>query len=102
LDACIDPRAVRIFAGHDATTAFDLEWHTLTDHVLLRQVQGNFDVLVTIDKGFEFQHNLKRLDFGIVIAYVQRNTFAFYEAIEEELLEAVQRVRPGGVIHVYE
>jgi hypothetical protein len=28
---------------------------------------------VTIDKGFEHEHNLKKLSFGIVIVHVPRN-----------------------------
>ncbi len=80
LDACLDPRAARIFAAHEVRTAFELDWHKLKDHVLLSRVQGHFDVVVTLDKGFEFEHN---------------------QAIESKLQDAVNRVKAGQVIHVY-
>ena len=101
LDACIDPRAVQVFTGHDVRTAFDLGWHQLKDHALLPRVQGNFDVFATLDKGFEFEHNLRKLSFGFLVAHVPKNTLQFYEAIKTDLQTAVHRVRPGQVIHVY-
>jgi hypothetical protein len=100
LDACIDPKAAAVFEGHQVTTAFEAGWHQLKDHRLLPLLQGNFDVLVTIDGGFEYEHNLKRLSLGIVIAHVARNKVAFYRDLAPELLSAVERVKPGEVIHV--
>ena len=50
LDACVDPRAVRVFAGHEVRTAFDLGWHRLKDNHLLPLVQEQFDVFVTADR----------------------------------------------------
>jgi len=64
------------------------------------RAQGQFDVLVTIDKGFEFEANLKHLTFGIVIVHVRRNRVEYYGPIFRSLVEAVERVQAGEVIHV--
>ena len=100
LDACIDPRVSELFEGHDVTTAFQLGWHHLKDHVLLPRVQEQFDVLVTIDGGFEHEHNLKKLSLGIVIVHVSKNKLEFYRPLEPRLRDAVAAVRPGQVLHV--
>jgi hypothetical protein len=100
LDACMDPRAASVFVGHQVTTAFAAGWHRLKDHELLPLIQGSFDALVTIDGGFEHEHNLKDLSFGIVIVHVVRNKAAHYQDLAAELLAAVDRVKPGEVIHV--
>ena len=100
LDACVDPRAVKVFAGHEARSAFDLGWHQLKDHVLLPLVIQQFDVLVTIDQGFEYEHNLKKLRLAIVIVHVAKNKLEFYQALAPHLLEAVDAASPGMVIHV--
>jgi hypothetical protein len=44
---------------------------TLSDARLM--AQGQCDVFVTIDKGFEHEHNLKKLSFGIIIIHVAKN-----------------------------
>lgn len=100
LDGCIDPRAAALFGEHEVKTAFQLNWHRLRDHTLLSLVEKEFDVLVTIDQGFEFEHNLKKLPMGIVIVHVARNKVEFYRALAPQLLEAIVRVQPGEVVHI--
>jgi predicted nuclease of predicted toxin-antitoxin system len=100
LDACIDPRAADIFSGHEVRTAVELGWHRLKDHLLLNLVEEQFDVFVTIDRGFEHQHNLKNRRIGIVIVHVSNNKAASYRALAAELLSSVVEVRPRAVLHV--
>lgn len=45
-------------------TVRDLGWTGYKDQVLIPAMSGRVDVFVTIDKGFEFEHNLKKLSFG--------------------------------------
>ncbi len=46
--------------------------HRLKDHVLLSLVEEQFEELVTIDRGFEHEHNLKNRRLGIVIVHVSK------------------------------
>lgn len=52
-------------------------------------------------RGFEHEHDLKSLSFGIVIVHVERNTITFYRPIFPQLLQAVAMIRAGDVVHVY-
>ena len=73
-------------------------WHThpyvsrqqVVAFLELSKEQGHYDVFVTIDQGFELEHNLKKLSFGFLIIHVPKNTLEFYEAIEG-----------GQAVHVY-
>ncbi len=104
LDACVDPRVVEAFSTHEVKTAFELNWHRLRDHELLPLLEDQFDALVTIDQGFEFEHNLKKLTFGIVIVHVPVNKVEFYRPIFPTLLASIERecvfACAGEVIHV--
>jgi hypothetical protein len=100
LDACVDPRVVELLAGHEVETAFDRNWHQLKDHILLPLVQEQFDAFVTIDQGFEFEHNLKKLKIGLVIVHVPSNKLESYRDFAKELRMALEAVKPGEVIHV--
>ncbi|HTP34016.1 MAG TPA: DUF5615 family PIN-like protein [Candidatus Acidoferrales bacterium] len=91
IDACVDPRVATLLADHAVSTLRDLGWQHLTDDVLIERIQGLFDVFLTADKGFEHEHNLRKLRFGIVIAHVPKNKVEFQDAIA--------RVRPGEVEH---
>lgn len=98
IDASVDPRIVEAFVGEDVHTLFDLGWHNLKDHVLVKQL--DCDVFVTADRGFEHEHNLKSLSFGIVIVHVPRNKIDFYRPLFPQLLKATKRISPGQVVHV--
>lgn len=100
--ACIDPRIVECFSGYEEVkTAFDLNWHQLKDHELVKNLRDRFDVLVTIDRGFEHEHNLKTLGFGIVLVHVDKNKVEFYRPLYPQIRAAVNSVGAGQVKHVY-
>lgn len=65
-----------------------------------RARKGSFKALITIDRGLEFQQNLKKLSIGIVVVEVRKNQIPYFRAIEAELLVAVEKVAPGEVVHV--
>lgn len=87
IDPSIDPRIVEAFPASEAQTLFDLGIQGLKDHILIRRLRC--DVFVTADRGFEFEHNLSSLSFGIAIVHVARNKVALYRPIYPQLLKAV-------------
>jgi hypothetical protein len=63
-------------------------------------MQGQFDVFLTIDKGFEFEHDLKSLTFGIVVVEAINNQMPSYERVMGELIVLVQGIGPGQLAHI--
>jgi hypothetical protein len=100
IDECVDPRAKLLFGDHKVATVHEQGWDTLEDGPLLAAAQKDFDVLLTIDGGFEFQRNLAKLHLGVIVAHVPKNQLVHYRAIQKEILAAIERARPGEVIHV--
>jgi len=49
----------------------------------------------------EFEINLKRLTFGIVVVHAKRNRIEYYRPIFPALVDAIEHVRAGEVVHVY-
>lgn len=101
LDACIDPRVREAFSEHEVTTAAELGWQGLKDNALVSRLQDQFDVLVTIDQGFEHQQNLKTLRLGLLILHVPRNKVEFYRPLFGQIQAAIGWIKPGEVIHIY-
>jgi hypothetical protein len=75
-------------------TVRDLRWAGQKDHVLISEIEGRFDVFLTIDKGFEFEHDLKNLSFGIIVLTTTNNQMPSYERPLDELLRQIQDVPP--------
>jgi predicted nuclease of predicted toxin-antitoxin system len=100
LDECVNPRLRQAFPGHEVLTVAEAKWRTLPDAELIVHAQGQCDVLVTTDNGFEYEHNLKKIAFGIVIVHVKRNRMENYAPLFPALVDAIKRVKRGEVLHV--
>ena len=104
IDECINPRlASRLRSDLPESSVEmvrDMGWAGQKDHVLIPEIEGRFDVFLTIDKGFEFEHDLKKLSFGIIVMTTANNQMPSYERLLEELVRQIQHVSPGHVAHV--
>jgi len=101
LDECVHPRVEHLLgADHVVFTVLGLGWGGLPDNILVEHLRERCEVFLTIDQGFEHEHNLSSLGFGIVIVHVPRNRLAYYEVIREKISQALSSIRPGEVIHV--
>jgi predicted nuclease of predicted toxin-antitoxin system len=100
IDACVDPRVAELFTDHEVSTAFDLDWDKLQDYEIVARCNGRFEVLVTADRGFEYEHNLSKLQFGIIIVHIPKNKVDFYRPLTKCILAALDRIAAGGVVHI--
>jgi hypothetical protein len=91
---------VKQFFGDEAATVHEMGWDAFEDGPLLKVAQGQFDCLLTIDRGIEHQQNVARLTIGIVVVHVAKNQLVHYQALQRQLVEAVNSVGPGVVVHV--
>jgi predicted nuclease of predicted toxin-antitoxin system len=99
IDECVDPRVKLLFSDHERATVHEKGWDALEDGPLLALAVKEFDVLVTIDRGLEFQQNIPKFKIGVIIVHVPKNQLAHYRALQKELLLAVEKIQSGQVIH---
>jgi hypothetical protein len=45
-------------AGHDVSTVAEMGWAGIKNGDLLNVAEGQFDVLLTVDRGIEYQQNM--------------------------------------------
>ena len=73
LDECV-PRALkRELTGHEVSTVQTMGWAGTRNGALLRAAAPDFDVLLTVDQGIEFQHDLSGLAIAVVILVATSN-----------------------------
>jgi predicted nuclease of predicted toxin-antitoxin system len=99
LDECVNPRLRLAFPNYEVLTVAGARWRALPDAKLITQAQGQCDV-VTIDKGFEHEHNLRKMTFGIVIVHIPKNRMEYYRPLFSALQDAVEGVNAWEIVHV--
>ena len=100
LDECVPKRLTRELHGHEAKTVQDMGWAGIKNGALLRLADGQFDALLTVDQGIEFQQNLSGLRISVVIMLAPSNDVDDLRPLlpaVEEFLASLQR---GGIMRV--
>ncbi len=104
LDENLNWRLVRYFDTDYHVTTVDWQgWKGKRNGELLEQAAETFDVLVTMDKGFEYQQNISKYAIGVVIISTGKNRSNRLEHIQPlmpKVNQVLRDVQPGQVIHV--
>ncbi|MBP9663418.1 MAG: DUF5615 family PIN-like protein [Pyrinomonadaceae bacterium] len=90
LDECVPEPLGKEFAGHDVSTVEEAGWKGLKNGVLLFTAASDFDVLVTVDKGFEHQQNLQDLPIAVLLLSSRSNKL---ERLQELIPDALLALR---------
>ena len=86
--------------GHDVDTVVGRGWAGIKNGDLLRRMSGDYDVLITMDRGIEFQQPIAQLPFGIVIAHAASNRLQHLKPLVPAILVAIASTIPGRVQRV--
>jgi predicted nuclease of predicted toxin-antitoxin system len=100
LDECVPKRLKRELRGHEARTVQDLGWAGIKNGALLRLANGQFDVLLTVDQGIEYQQNLSGLSISVVVMMAPSNDVDDLRPLLPAVEQARATLRPGEIIQV--
>ena len=75
-------------------------WSGIKNGELLRRMSGQYDVLVTMDRGIEFQQRISTLPFGIVLVRAPSNRMQDLTPLVPSILSALDAVKPGRIRRV--
>jgi len=73
LDECVPKRLRHELPGHETKTVQDMGWAGIKNGALLKLADGQFDALLTVDQGIEYQRNLAGLRISVVVMTAASN-----------------------------
>jgi predicted nuclease of predicted toxin-antitoxin system len=73
LDNCVPWRLARSIPGHHVASVIHLGWANLTNGRLLDVMTGQFDVLITMDKGIRHQQRLHDRPMALILLRARSN-----------------------------
>ena len=101
LDENLDWRLVRYFdADFQVTTVSRQDWKGMRNGELLRQAAAIFDALITMDKGIEYQQNLRKHTIGIILISAKSNRLQDIQPAMRCVNQALRTLEPGQITHV--
>ena len=81
--------------GHSVDTVARRGWTGITNGELLRRMEGEYDALVTMDRGIEFQQNLTTAAISVLLVRAPSNRMAHLQPLVPAILEALPALKPG-------
>ena len=100
LDECVPKRLKRELHGHEAKTIQEMGWAGIKNGALLRLADGQFDALLTVDQGIEYQQNLSGLSISVVVMLAPSNDVDDLRPLLPGVEQALASVRLGEIIRV--
>ena len=96
------PHEMRFYIpGHDVRTVRHMHWDGIANGDLLNlAIDNEFDVMVTMDKRIPRDHDIAKLDIGLILLSAQSNTFEHLRPLLPELEDQVSIIDPGQVVQI--
>lgn len=94
LDESVPGRLGKLLIGHSATTVQQRGWASIKNGKLLALAAGEFDVLITADKGMEYQQNLVTLPVSILVVLARSNRIEDLALTVPAILAALANTPP--------
>ena len=100
LDECIPKRLKRELPGHEVRTVQDMGWAGIKNGALLKLADGQFDALLTVDQGIEYQQNLSGLKISVVVMLAASNDVDDLRPLLPSVEQALASLRAGEIRRV--
>ena len=100
LDECVPKRLTRELPGHEVRTVQDMGWAGIKNGALLKLADTQFDALLTVDQGIEYQQNLSGLSISVVIMLAASNDVDDLRPLLPGVARALASLRPGETMRV--
>ncbi|MEM1054519.1 MAG: DUF5615 family PIN-like protein [Bacteroidota bacterium] len=94
------PRKLKWALAADALTVPERGWGGIKNGRLLRLAEAEFDVLLTMDRGMEYQQNLSGVDLCLVVLSAVSNDIDDLLPLVPSINAAFQDAAPGLILRV--
>jgi hypothetical protein len=101
LDECVDEQLRHHLPGHDCQTVRYAGFAGLENGELLKEAEAaEFDVLLTVDRGFVYQQNLADRQIAVIVFCGKSVLFEDLLPLMAACLDNLKTIRPGEVIRI--
>ena len=98
LDECV-PRSLKsVFADHEVRTVQEMGWGGRRNGALMTMINASdFQVFITVDRNLQYQQDMKRMRFGMIVLKAVTNRRADLAPLAEQARMMIESFAPGQV-----
>lgn len=100
LDHCVPKRLLRLLAEHEVKTAYQMGWAAKKNGELLKLVESEFEVFVTVDQNLRHQQNLASSSLKVIVLVAATNQYDNLAPLILQVKVALTSLAPGDVIEI--
>ena len=96
LDESVPEKLGKLLVGHTCSTVQQQGWASIKNGKLLALAKDQFDLLLTADKGMEYQQNQDTLPVAILVVRARSNRLEDLAHAVPAILAALEEIPPRG------
>ena len=100
IDECLDWRLCRVLDEHRCSSVHQMNWRGLSNGLLMRKAEHEFDVFLTGDTNLSFQQNLTTFNIAVIVLEAQSTRLGETIKLMPEVLGILTTIQPGQVVRV--
>jgi len=100
LDHCVPKRLLRLLSEHEVKTAYQMGWAAKKNGELLRLVESDFEVFLTVDQNLRHQQNLAYSSLKFIVLVASNNQYDSLALPIPQVKAALTKPVPGDVIEI--
>jgi len=100
LDHCVPKRLLRLLSDHEVKTAYQMGWAAKKNGELLKLVENEFEVFLTVDQNLRHQQNLTSSQLRFVVLVAASNQYDSLAPLIPQVRDALTKLGPGDVIEI--
>lgn len=93
-------RLLRLLSDHEVKTAYQLGWAAKKNGELLKLVENEFEVFLTVDQNLRHQQNLMSSPLRFVILVAASNQYDSLAPLIPQVEDALTKLAPGDLIEI--
>jgi hypothetical protein len=90
----------RLLSEHEVKTAYQMGWAAMKNGELLKAVENDFEVFVTVDQNLRYQQNLASSPLRFIILIAANNQYESLAPLIPQVNSALISLEPGDVIEI--
>lgn len=100
LDESVPSHLGEVLTNHHVVSVQRRGWAGVKNGKLLALAADEFDVLITADRGMEYQQNLASLPIAIIVVLANSNRLPDMAPLVPNILKALDKLQPRTLVRV--